>query len=119
MRATFQRWCRKHRLEEAAKVFDRDWEQMITFYRFPREHWQHLPTTNPLESPFAALRLRTHAAKRFKRVESATALIWKMLMVAEKRFRWLNAPELLADVYEWVRYVDGKRVPSQEREVAA
>ena len=45
-----------------------------------------------VESPFAALRLRTTAAKRFKRVESATALIWKLLLVAEKRFRRLDAP---------------------------
>ena len=52
-----------------------------------------------VESPFAALRLRTDAAKRFKKVERATAVIWKMLMVAQKRFRRLSAPELLAKVY--------------------
>ena len=72
---------------------------MVTFYRYPKEHWVHLRTTNVVESPFAALRLRTDAAKRFKKVEWATAVIWKMLMVAEKRFRRLNAPELLAEVY--------------------
>ena len=44
--------------------------------------WEHLRTTNPLESPFAALRLRTDAAKRYKRVDRATAVIWKMLMIA-------------------------------------
>jgi len=49
-----------------------------------------------VESPFAALRLRTDAAKRFKKVERATAVIWKMLMVAQMRFRRLNAQELLA-----------------------
>ena len=52
-----------------------------------------------VESPFAALRLRTDAAKRFKKVERATAVIWKILMVAQKRFRRLNAPKLLAKVY--------------------
>ncbi|MDR7566726.1 MAG: hypothetical protein QN185_13610, partial [Armatimonadota bacterium] len=52
-----------------------------------------------VESPFAALRLRTDAAKRFKKVERAAAVIWKMLMVAQTRFRRLNAPELLAKVY--------------------
>lgn len=40
---------------------------MVTFYRFPKEHWTHIRATNAVESPFAALRLRTDAAKRFKR----------------------------------------------------
>lgn len=51
-------------------------------------------TTNLLESPFAALRIRTDAAKRYKRLDRATALIWKLLMVAEKRFRRLRGREL-------------------------
>ena len=54
-----------------------DWERLVTFYQFPREHWPHLRTTNVVESPFATVRLRTTAAKRFKKVENATALIWK------------------------------------------
>lgn len=118
-RAHFERWCRKCGLEEAAQVLGRDWEKMVAFYRFPQEHWGHLRTTNPLESPFAALRLRTDAAKRFKRVESATALIWKMLTVAEKRFRRLNAPELLREVYQGAEFVDGRRVEETATEAAA
>ncbi len=58
-----------------------------------------------MESPFAALRLRTDAAKRFKKMENAQALIWKMLLVAEKRFRRLKAPELMKDVYQGAEYV--------------
>ncbi len=49
----------------------------MTFYAFPKEHWKHLRTTNVVESPFAAVRLRTGAAKRFKKVENATAVIWE------------------------------------------
>jgi len=52
-----------------------------------------------VESPFAALRPRTDAAKRYKRCDRATVVIWKMLMVAERRFRRLNAPHLLPKVY--------------------
>jgi hypothetical protein len=59
---------------------------MVTLYG-SREHWVHIGTVNVVESPFAALRLRTDAAKRFKRSDRATAVIWKMLMVAERRFR--------------------------------
>jgi transposase-like protein len=76
---------------------------MVTLYRYPRKQWVHLRTVNVAESPFAALRLRTDAAKRFKRCDRATAVIWKMLMVAERRFRRLNAPHLLAKVHASVR----------------
>ena len=48
---------------------------MITFYEFPKQHWVHLRTTNIVESPFDMVRLRTNAARRFKRVENATAMI--------------------------------------------
>ena len=100
-------------------MLDRDWDRMLTFYQFPKAHWVHLRTANPLESPFAALRLRTDAAKRFKRVENATAVIWKMLMVAQQRFRRLNAPELMKEVYHGVRYVNGVRVKERAWEAAA
>ena len=51
----------------------------MTFYQFPREHWPHLRTTNVSESQCATVRLRTTAAKRFKKIENATALIWKLV----------------------------------------
>ena len=72
-----------------------------------------------MESPFAALRLRTDAAKRYKRVDRATAVIWKMLLVAERHFRRLTAPELIRDVYDGVRYADGFTVTTVTDEVAA
>ena len=96
----------------AAATLERDWERMVTFYDFPEAHWKHLRTTNPVESPFASVRLRTNAGKRYKRVQGATALIWRLLRVAETRFRKLNAPELLPAVYAGRRYQDGK--PIQE-----
>ena len=104
-RSTLYRW--QGRLKVGGQ---RDWKRMVSFYDFPQEHWQHLRTTNPVESPFAALRLRTDAAKRYKRVDRATAVIWKMLLVTEKRFRRLNAPDLLGDIYDGAKYEDGIRV---------
>jgi putative transposase len=86
-----------------------DWERLVTFYQSPREHWRHLRTTNVVVSPFAAIRLRTTAAKRFKKGDSATAIIWKVLQIAETTFRRLNAPELLPAVYAGARYGDGVR----------
>ena len=90
LRTVFTRWCGDHSYEAASEALERDWDRMVTFYDFPKEHWGHLRTTNPVESPFAALRLRTDAAKRYKRVDRAIAVIWKMLMVAEQRFRRLK-----------------------------
>jgi transposase-like protein len=99
---------------KAVAILERDWERMVTFYRFPKGHWKHLRTTNVVESPFAAVRLRTNAGKRYRRVENATALIWKVLMVAQRNFRRLDAPHLLADVYEGRLFEDG--VPTKRFE---
>ncbi len=92
---------------EAVERLDADWERLVTFYQFPREHWVHLRTTNIVESPFAAVRLRTTAAKRFKKVENATALIWKLLRVAESTFRTLKGAEFLPAVYAGEQEVEG------------
>jgi putative transposase len=96
-----------------------DWDRLVTFYQFPREHWPHLRTTNVVESPFATVRLRTTAAKRFKKVENATALIWKMLQVAEATFRRLKGAELLPVVYAGTQYVDGERRSTSRQQLAA
>jgi transposase-like protein len=119
LKGQFQRWCREKGLLEAARILDRDWEDLVSFYSFPKEHWQHIRTTNVIESPFAALRLRTDAAKRFKKVENATAVIWKMLLVAESKFRRLNSPELVKEVYLGVRFVNGERRKEEIREAVA
>jgi putative transposase len=92
---------------KAAETLLRDWERMITFYTFPKEHWPHLRTTNVVESPFAAIRLRTDAAKRYKRVSHATAMIWKLLRVAERSFRRLKGYDLLPKVFQGKQFADG------------
>ena len=79
----------------------------MTFYRFTKDHWIHLRTTNVVESPFSAVRLRTDAAGRYKKVANAEALIWKILTIAEQKFRCLNAPDLLEQVYKGRRFEDG------------
>ena len=78
LRAEFTARYRKLAPKAVERLSD-DWERLVTFYQFPREHWPHLRTTNVVESPFATVRLRTSAAKRFKKAENAIALIWKLL----------------------------------------
>ncbi len=104
---------------KASETLLRDWDRMVAFFDFPKEHWTHLRTTNIVESPFASVRLRTTAAKRYKRVENASALIWKLLRVAEKTFRRLNAPHLLAAVAAGAKYMDGIVVTPHTDRVAA
>src|SRR5215217_281988 len=119
LRAEFTTHYRKLAPKAVERLAD-DWERLVTFYQFPREHWPHLRTSNVVESPFATVRLRTTAAKRFKKVENATALIWKILQVAESTFRRLKGAELLPAVYAGAQYIDGvQRARNIEQKVAA
>ena len=103
---------------KAAETLLRDWDRMITFYEFPKQHWVHLRTTNIVESPFDMVRLRTNAARRFKRVENATAMIWKLLRVAEKTWRHLKGSELLQEVYDGQQFADGIGVVMKSKAAA-
>jgi putative transposase len=87
----------------------KDKEQMLAFYDFPAIHWQHIRTTNPIESTFATVRLRT--AKTRNAVSRATILsmVFKLAQSAEKRWRKLRGFKLLADVIDGVKFVDGER----------
>jgi putative transposase len=113
-KAVFQKWARSVQHDKAADRLDGDWERMTAYYALPKEHWPHLRTTNIVESPFASVRLRTAASKRFRKVDGATAMIWKLLMVAETTFRRLRAPELMAKVAAGTTYKDGVEIPAQD-----
>ena len=99
---------------KAVATLLRDWDRMVSFYSFPEAHWRHLRTSNIVESPFSAIRLRTDASRRYKRVEGAKAMIWKLLTVAEKSWRRLNAPELLPLVARGVKFKDGIEMKRKE-----
>ena len=107
-------------LPKAVACLERDWERLVAYYTVPQEHWTHLRTTHVIESPVAAVRLRTSAAKRFKKVDNATARMWKPLLVVEHHFRKLNAPHLGTAVYDDIAFHDGIRTvtPTRERRAA-
>lgn len=73
-------------------------ERLLTFYEMPAEHWKHLRTTNVIESPFASVRLRTDAAKRFRSARSGTHLVFKVLQSCEQRWSRISHPEKLKEV---------------------
>jgi len=92
---------------------------MVKFSQFPREQWKPLRTLNPVESPFAAGRLRPAAAQRFKRVENAAAVIRKTLRIGANTFWRLDAPALLADVARGVVDVNSARAVNRGEKKAA
>jgi transposase-like protein len=106
---------------KSAEILLNDWDRMVSLYAFPKEHWVHLRTTNIVESPFDMIRLRTNAARRFKRIDNASSMIWKLLMTGQKAWRSLKGSELLRDVYDGRKFVDGKVVKrvDKAKEVAA
>jgi putative transposase len=95
---------------KTVKTVVENWERLVTYYDYPREHWKHLRTSNVVESPFSRVRLRTAASRRFKSSVNATCLIWKTLMVAELSFRKLNAPHLVEQVAHGMKCNNGTEV---------
>lgn len=72
--------------------------KIIDVFEMPEEHWKHLRTTNVIESPFATVRLRTDAARRFRSARSGTHLVFKILQSCEQRWRIISHPEKLKEV---------------------
>ena len=93
---------------DAAETVLRDWESFVSFYDFPVEHWVHLRTTNPLESVFSAVRLRTDATRRMKRRDSALYLVFKVSLRLSERWRPLNGGRnLMGLLIDGARFEDG------------
>jgi transposase-like protein len=94
------------------KVTD-DAEELLAFYDFPAEHWIHLRTTNPIESTFATVRLRTKVTKGAGSA-AALAMVFKLIESAQARWRAVNAPHLVALVRAGARFERGKLVERPE-----
>jgi len=92
---------------KAAECLSKDREVLLTFYDFPAEHWQHLRTTNPIESTFATVRLRHRRTKGSGSRTACLTMVFQLALAAEKRWRRLNGSALLPDVIRGVQFVDG------------
>jgi len=91
----------------AVECLLKDQDKLLTFYAYPREHWASIKTTNPIESIFSPVRLRTNAARRIRSPRSALFLIFQLIVRAQKRWRSINAPEMVQKVIEGVKFKDG------------
>ena len=104
-----------------AKIVD-DVEPLLAFYDFPAEHWIHLKTTNPIESTFATVRLRTKITKGPGSRAAGLAMAFKLIEAAEQRWRSINAPHLVALVRAGASFDKGvmiERPNQQDQEAAA
>ena len=92
---------------KAVDCLTKDRDVLLTFYSFPAEHWAHLRTTNPIESTFATVRLRTDKTKGCGSRMACLTMVFKLAQSAEKHWRALNGSALISDVIAGVQFVDG------------
>ena len=93
----------------ATDCLEKDRQQLLAFYDFPAEHWQHLRTSNPIESTFATVRLRTYRTKGPGSRKAALAMAFKLAEKAQSSWRKLNGSAKLQDLIDGIVFVDGER----------
>jgi len=97
---------------KAVKCLADDWKELTTFFSFPAMHWQHLRTSNPIESAFASVKLRTYSTKGAGSKEMAELMAFKLLMESEKSWRKIRGFEEITNLIQGAIYKDGEIVES-------
>ena len=92
---------------KAAQCLAKDKDSLLTFYDFPAEHWPHLRTSNPIESTFASVRLRTAKTRGCVSRASILSMVFKLTQSAEQRWLKLRGPERIAEVIRGVQFKNG------------
>jgi transposase-like protein len=95
---------------KAVACLRKDQDALLTFFDFPAEHWIHLRTTNPIESTFSTVKARTKRTKGAGSRRAGLAMAFKLLLGAERHWRKINAPHLVALVQAGVSFPDGERL---------
>jgi transposase-like protein len=95
---------------KAAECLAQDREELLAFYDFPAEHWGHIRTTNPIESTFATVRLRTNKTRGCLSRTTMLAMVFKLWQSAAKRWHRLRAAHYLPEVMNGMAFKDGIRV---------
>ena len=98
-------WSAKY--PKATHCLEKDRDVLLTFYDFPAEHWRHVRTTNPIESTFATVRLRTRRTKGSGSSAACLAMVFKLVMLASERWRALNGSEMLTKIIAGIQFKDG------------
>jgi transposase-like protein len=96
--------------DKAAACLQKDRDVLLTFYDFPAEHWKHLRTTNPIESTFATVRLRTTKTKGCLSRKTALTMVFKLCQSASKKWRRLDGSHQIAEIIKGVKFKDGEKL---------
>lgn len=100
---------------KATECLQKDRDILLTFYDFPAEHWRHIRTTNPIESPFSTVRLRTAKVRSCFSSRTVVTMAFKLCQCAQKRWQRLHSSKKLAEVIRGVVFVNG----IEEKRIAA
>lgn len=92
---------------KAAECLVKDRKELLAFYDFPAEHWRHIRTTNPIESTFATVRLRTAKTRGCLSRETALTMVFQLCLSAQRRWQKLHGFKLLDNVIRGVKFIDG------------
>ena len=93
--------------DKAVERLIKDRDRLLAFYNCPAEHWKHIRITNPIESTFATVRLRTVKTKGCLNRKTALAMTFKLILSAKRKWRKLNGSDQLADIIDGVPFKDG------------
>ena len=104
---------------KAMDCLEKNREELLAFYDFPAEHWIHIRTTNPIESTFATVRLRTKKTRNCGSRDTTLAMVYKLMQSAEKRWRKISGFSLLTLVVNNVEFKDGIQISEQADRKAA
>lgn len=94
---------------KAVACLVKDREEMLVFYDYPAKHWTHIRTTNPIESMFATVKLRTKKTKGCGSRTACLAMVFRLATSAQKRWRALNGADLVSQVAQGIKFVNGER----------
>ena len=100
---------------KACACLEKDRDALLAFYDFPALHWQHIRTTNPIESTFATVRLRTDKTRGCVSRDTILGLVFKLGLSAQQRWQKLRGFKHLADVINGVKFKDGVRVKHEQQ----
>jgi transposase-like protein len=103
----------KDKYPNAVDCLKQDRKELLTFYDFPAAHWRHLRTTNPIESAFATIRLRTYKTKGMGSSRTTLTMVFRLARSAEKHWRRLNGSKLIEKVIRGVKFQDGVETKSK------
>ncbi len=98
----------------ACKCLEKDREQMFNFYDFPAEHWQHIRTTNPIESTFATVRQRSRQTKGCGSRMATLTMVYKLGTMAQSGWRRLKGSKMLSKIVAGVKFKDGEEVLKEQ-----